>query len=98
MFAFTSDRSVTDQVRAESVPLSEREQNAVQGLLAGTESAQQVTNRLSSAAADTVETIVRESFGSGMQWAFGLVALLALVGMLVTVTSIGGPASKLWRR
>ncbi|MGI8676066.1 MAG: hypothetical protein ACR2JT_03930 [Nocardioidaceae bacterium] len=89
---------MTDQVRAESVPLSEREQTAVQGLLAGTESAQQVTNRRSSAAADTVETIVRESFGSGMQWPFGLVALLALVGMLVTVTSIGGAAAKLYRR
>jgi len=48
------------------VSLTDKEQHAVQGLLAGTESASQITNRMSASAAKTVESIVRDGFGSGL--------------------------------
>ncbi len=98
VYAIASDRSVATQIEDSPVSLTDKEQHAVQGLLAGTESASQITNRMSESAAKTVESIVRDGFGSGLQWAFGFVALLAIVGLLITVTSIGGPVSALWRR
>ncbi|MDQ3166160.1 MAG: hypothetical protein M3Q17_08410 [Actinomycetota bacterium] len=98
VYAIASDRSVATQIEDSPVSLTDKEQHAVRGLLAGTESASQITNRMSESAAKTVESIVRDGFGSGLQWAFGFVALLAIVGLLITVTSIGGPVSALWRR
>ena len=33
---------------------------------------------------------MRDAFAAGMQWAFRLVALMALVGLLVSVLFVGG--------
>jgi hypothetical protein len=71
--------------------MSEPEREAVQGVLAGTESAGQVLDDLSKRAADQVMELVREAFTAGMQWGFRLVALLALGGLVVSVLFVAGP-------
>jgi hypothetical protein len=58
-------------------------------VLAGTESAQQVAAGLP-VAADQVLALVRDAFAAGMQWGFRLVAVLAVVGLVVTVLFVGG--------
>jgi hypothetical protein len=58
-------------------------------VLAGTESAQQVVAALP-AEAEQVLALVRDSFAAGMQWGFRLVALLALVGLVVTILFVAG--------
>jgi len=70
--------------------LSAADRQDVQGVLAGTESAAEVVARLPAAAADQVVAVVREAFAAGMEWAFRLVALLALLGFITSVLFVGG--------
>ena len=71
--------------------LSEPDREAVQGVLAGTESAADVLADFSKRAAALVEEVVREAFVAGMQWGFRLVALLAIGGLVVSVLFVAGP-------
>ena len=70
--------------------LSESQREAVQGVLAGSDSAARVVAGLPEQAAGRVEELVREGFAAGMQWGFRLVALLALMGLIVSVLFVGG--------
>ena len=63
---------------------------AVQDVLAGTDSAHQVVVRLRASAADRIVDVVRDAFAAGMKWAFRRVALLALLGLVTTVLFVGG--------
>src|SRR3954452_21808474 len=56
--------------------------DSVRGVLAGTGSAGHLPQE--------VVDLVRESFAAGMQWAFRVVALLALGGLLISVLFVGG--------
>ena len=61
--------------------------DAVERVLAGTESARGLPER--------VIELVRDAFAAGMQWSFRVVALLALGGLLVSVLFVGrGQAAK----
>jgi EmrB/QacA subfamily drug resistance transporter len=64
--------------------------DAVQGVLAGTDSAQRIVSQLPPASADRVVGLVRDSFAAGMQWSFRVVALLAVGGFLVSLLFVGG--------
>jgi EmrB/QacA subfamily drug resistance transporter len=70
--------------------LSGREVDSLHGALAGTESASSLLGRFPAETADRLVELVREAFAAGMQWAFRLVALLALAGLVVSVLSVGG--------
>jgi EmrB/QacA subfamily drug resistance transporter len=70
--------------------LSGREVDALHGALSGTESASSLIARFPAQAADRLVELVREAFAAGMQWAFRLVALLALAGLVVSVLFVGG--------
>lgn len=70
--------------------LSESQREAVQGVLAGSDSAAQVLAQLPARAGDKVVELVREAFAAGMQWGFRLVAVLALLGFVVTVLFVAG--------
>ena len=70
--------------------LDSDEVDALHGALAGTDSASQILARFPGAAADRLVELVRDAFAAGMQWAFRLVALLALLGLLVSVLFVGG--------
>jgi hypothetical protein len=70
--------------------LSGNQLDAVHGILAGTESARDALERLPAAVAERITELVREAFVAGMQWAFRLVAALALLGVVVSVLAVGG--------
>jgi EmrB/QacA subfamily drug resistance transporter len=65
--------------------------DALHGALAGTESSAEILARFSQRVADRLLELIRDAFAAGMQWAFRLVAALALVGVLISVLSVGGP-------
>jgi MFS family permease len=64
--------------------------DAVQGVLAGNDSAERIVSHLPPAAASRVVDLVRDSFAAGMQWSFRVVALLAVGGFLVSLFFVGG--------
>jgi hypothetical protein len=70
--------------------LGANEVDTLHGALAGTESAAQILARFSSRTADRILEMIRDAFAAGMQWAFRLVALLALLGLLVSLLWVGG--------
>jgi dipeptide/tripeptide permease len=84
--------AATDSVQSSPLArvLSSAQQADVHGILAGTSSALKVRADLPTAVADHVAAVVREAFAAGMTWSFRLVALLALVGLAVTVLRVGG--------
>ena len=70
--------------------LDSGEVDTLHGALAGTESAAQILPRFSRGTADRLLELIRDAFAAGMQWAFRLVAALALLGVLVSVLYVGG--------
>jgi EmrB/QacA subfamily drug resistance transporter len=70
--------------------LDKSEVDTLQGALAGTESSTEILARFSRGVADRILELIREAFAAGMQWAFRLVAALALVGLIISVLFVGG--------
>ncbi len=70
--------------------LTEGQREAVQGVPAGSDSAVQALAQLPARAGDRVVELVREAFAAGMQWGFRLVAVLALIGFVVTLLFVAG--------
>ena len=79
-----------DKLQSAATGLRESEIEDVQGVLAGTDSAAQVIERVGGSAADRLLDLVREAFVGGLTWSFRLVALLALGGVLVSLFFVGG--------
>jgi MFS family permease len=79
--------SLADDVGA-SVP--DRSQNAIHGILAGTDSAKQALSDFTTKSADQVLQIVREAFAAGFHSALLLDAALAFVGFLIALFFVGG--------
>jgi EmrB/QacA subfamily drug resistance transporter len=70
------------------------EVDALQGALAGTDSATEILRRFSERTAERLLELVREAFAAGMQWSFRLVAALALCGLVVSVLFVGGTLTR----
>jgi hypothetical protein len=68
----------------------DRSQNAIHGILAGTDSAKQALADFSTKTADQVLQIVREAFAAGFHSAMLLDAALAFVGFLIALFFVGG--------
>jgi EmrB/QacA subfamily drug resistance transporter len=79
-----------DKLQSETTGLRDGEIDSVQGVLAGTESAAEVIARQGQAAGERLEELVREAFVDGLAWSFRLVAVLALLGVVVSVLFVGG--------
>ena len=79
-----------DKLQSAATGLRESEIGDVQGVLAGTDSAAQVIERVGGNAADRLLDLVREAFVAGLTWSFRVVALLALAGVLVSLFFVGG--------
>jgi EmrB/QacA subfamily drug resistance transporter len=89
VFARASADRLSDDVAAAGLRAGDEELDAVHGILAGTESAQQALEQLPGRDAQIVE-LVRDAFMEGMTVAFRVDAALALVGVVVTVGFVGG--------
>jgi TRAP-type uncharacterized transport system fused permease subunit len=88
VFASTSESTLDSRVASASVPLTEGERDAVQGILAGTDSAKDVLERYPDASAMLLHD-VRDAFVDGFQNAFRLDTALACVGVVIAVVLIG---------
>jgi hypothetical protein len=82
------DRLATD-VAAVGLRPGDEEVHDVQGILAGTDSAQQAIEQFP-AQHERITELVRDAFVDGMTVAFRVDAALALVGVAVTVGFVGG--------
>jgi hypothetical protein len=89
VFARASQDRLSDDIAAARLRAGDEEVDAVQGILAGTDSAQQALEQLPGRDAQIVE-LVRDAFMEGMTVAFRVDAALALVGVVVTVGFVGG--------
>ena len=90
VFTSASQDRLSADAAARGLPLSGQEIEDVQGILAGTESAQQVARELPAAQSAEVVELVRDAFMDGMTTAFRLDAALALAAAAVTVLFVGG--------
>jgi len=68
----------------------DRSQNAIHGILAGTESAGHALADFTTRSADQVTQLVKEAFAAGFHSAILLDAGLAFVGFLIAVLFVGG--------
>jgi EmrB/QacA subfamily drug resistance transporter len=68
----------------------DRSQNAIHGILAGTDSAKQALSDFTTKSSEQVMQIVREAFAAGFHSALLLDAALALVGFLIALFFVGG--------
>jgi predicted MFS family arabinose efflux permease len=69
--------------------LSTAQEHAVNGILAGTDSAQDLIEQFPHSAR-VLNALSRQAFASGIQWSFRVAAALAAIGFLVAVGFIGG--------
>lgn len=88
VFSTASSDELSEEVASAGPPLSGSEQDALTGLLAGTESSAEVVARYPQAAG-RLEDLARDAFASGFTWCFRYVAALALVGLVITVAAVG---------
>ena len=70
--------------------LDKSDVDALHGALAGTESSTEILARFSRGVADRMLELIRDAFAAGMQWAFRLVAALALIGVVISILFVGG--------
>ena len=96
VFLGASSREVDDAANDLGVDLSTAELNDVQGVLAGTESSQQLLDQYPDQASQLTE-IVRDAFVTGTRWGFGFTAVIALAGTIVAFVTVAGPPSNLFR-
>jgi EmrB/QacA subfamily drug resistance transporter len=89
IFATASHDKLASDVQALGTAVSRSEVEDVQGILAGTDSAQQVLARFPGRA-DTVTELVGDAFVHGVQWAFRVDAAIALIGVAITILFVGG--------
>jgi len=88
IFATASSDKLESEIADAGPRLSDSQQDAVEGLLAGTDSAGELVDQFPHMAA-RLEDIAREAFAAGFTWGFRMVALLALAGLAVTVLELG---------
>lgn len=95
-FLLASNRSIDAASSALGAQLSAAELADVRGVLAGTETSAQVIAAHPQQASE-LTAAVEEGFVSGVRWAFGLDAVLALVGSCIAWARVAGPMSRFGR-
>lgn len=93
VFTASSQSALREDARSLTGGRAGGEVDAVQGILAGTESGAQALAQFGANVAARLESLVREAFVSGFQAGLRLDAALALAGFLVAVAFIGGGRS-----
>jgi EmrB/QacA subfamily drug resistance transporter len=91
IFTLVSENEVGEQAAQAGAPLTEGETSVIHGVLAGTEPGTAAFGQLSTVGADRALGIVRDSFVSGLQVGFRVVAAVALIGFILAIVKVGGP-------
>jgi EmrB/QacA subfamily drug resistance transporter len=96
VFLVSSAHEIDEGAQQLGVSLSTPELSDIQGVLAGTETSQQLLAAFPDQAAELTE-IVREAFVTGMRWTFGFDAALTAIGLAIAVFAVGGPVTRFLR-
>ena len=91
IFSGVSSHRLESDAASQGISADEKDLEAVQGILAGTESAQQVVASFPARVADQLVELAGDAFVAGMQWAFRVDVLIAFCGFLVALFFVGGP-------
>ncbi len=90
IFTTVSEKQLSDDAAAAGTKLSEQQESVLHGLLAGTDAATRALAKIAPAKQAEIEQIVRDSFVSGVQVGFRVVAGVAVLGLIVSVLFVGG--------
>lgn len=90
IFMSVSQSELESEAASEGLVPGGTELDAVQGVLAGTESSQRAFAELPGGVADRLTELVRDAFVDGMQTSFLAIAGIAFVGFLLSVLYVGG--------
>jgi EmrB/QacA subfamily drug resistance transporter len=93
IFTSTSENELADKAEEAGTSLTEHQDSVAHGVLAGTDSGNQVIADFSGEAAERLLQAVRDSFVAGLQVSFRVVAAIAVVGFVIALLYIGGRAS-----
>jgi EmrB/QacA subfamily drug resistance transporter len=90
VFTTVSQNSLEDAIASAPVSLTESEQDALHGALAGTESSQEILAQYPGEVGERLVQYVREAFAAGLEWALRMDGALAFGGFLVALFFVGG--------
>jgi EmrB/QacA subfamily drug resistance transporter len=96
VFLMTANSEIQSASEAIGITLSTSQASDVQGVLAGTDTSQQLLATAPDNAAQLTE-VVRDAFVSGMRWAFAFDTALAGIGLVIAALRVGGPLSRFGR-
>ena len=88
IFATASRDELESEIADAGPKLSDSQQDAVDGILAGTDSASDLVEQFPHMTA-RLEDLARDAFAAGFTWGFRMVAVLALAGLALTVLELG---------
>jgi EmrB/QacA subfamily drug resistance transporter len=90
VFTAASADKLSADISSLGVDVSERQQDAIHGVLAGTESADRVLRTFSDRIAERLELLAGDAFAAGFDWAFRFDFALTVIGFVVAVVFVGG--------
>ena len=90
IFTLSSENELADKASDHAIHLTDDQVAVMHGVLAGTDAGTSALHQLSASAQNTVMTIVRESFATGIQAGFRFVTIAALLGFLISLFFVGG--------
>jgi EmrB/QacA subfamily drug resistance transporter len=90
IFTAVSQNALRDDASRVGIAANPNDLDAVQGILAGTDSAQEVLVSYPAAVADKLVELAGDAFVTGMQWALRVDVALAFGGFLVALFFVGG--------
>jgi EmrB/QacA subfamily drug resistance transporter len=90
IFTLTSENRLSDRVHAIGAHVTDQQVSVMHGLLAGTDAGIKAFDKLPQAAQSKVSAFVHTSFVHGIQSGFRYCAIVAVIGLLISIFFVGG--------
>jgi len=90
VFTTTSEHKLDSKVTGAGLSVTDKEDDAAQGILAGTDSAKAALSHFPVRVQTQIHSFVHDGFVAGFQYVFWFCTILAFVGLLVAVFFVGG--------
>jgi EmrB/QacA subfamily drug resistance transporter len=90
IFTLTSENNLADKIHAVGAHVTDQQVSVMHGVLAGTDAGTAALHKLSGVAQTTVLDFVDDSFVHGIQAGFRYCAIVALLGLLISILFVGG--------
>lgn len=90
VFTITSENKLSERVHAIGAHVTDQQVSVMHGLLAGTDSGKAAFDKLPTAVQGKVSDFVHTSFVHGIQSGFRYCAIVAVVGLVISIVFVGG--------